>query len=502
MTKWIAWFGWILSVALLAVDALAATTTLVDIPSRGALQRFLYIRPDNPIATIVSIPGGDGVYGFQNDGSSSTVTFTCGPFSRTRQLFADRGFALALVDITSAGSIYNFDDIQAVIAEVRRRANVPVWVVGGSASTGPTLVAAASTSPDIPLGTIVFGPVAFSSSVASQIRRPTQVIYHENDVGNTGPALFAALTTPIKERAVLTGGSNTTCGYHLFNGIDALFVSTTASFMERYNSTLQAEATELNFQALWWRSPAGSENGWGLNLTHQGDTLFATWFTYDLDGSGLWLSSDLHRSSGTNTFTGQLYQSRGSPFSAVPYDSSRKVSTPVGTANVTFADANTGTFTYTLNGVNQSKPITRFAFATPMPTCRKGSSTGATNYEDLWWRSPAGQEDGWGVNISHQGETLFATWFTYGADGTDMWMVMSEGKKVADRTYTGQIHRATSAPFNGYDGSRFTPVLVGSGTFTFSDATNGTFSYTVDGVTQSKPITRYIFATPTTTCSF
>ena len=41
---------------------------------------------------------------------------------------------------------------------------------------------------------------------------------------------------------------------------------------------------------------------------------------------------------------------------------------------------------------------------------------------------------------------------------------------------------------------------MGTGTFTFTDASNGTFSYTVSGVTQSKQITRYVFAASPTTC--
>lgn len=47
--------------------------------------------------------------------------------------------------------------------------------------------------------------------------------------------------------------------------------------------------TPLNFQALWYRSPAESESGWGVNITHQGNILFATWFTYDRQGTGMWL---------------------------------------------------------------------------------------------------------------------------------------------------------------------------------------------------------------------
>jgi hypothetical protein len=492
-----------LAVALLAIDVWAATTTtLVNISSRGATQPFLYVRPDNPIATIIAIPGGDGTFGFASDGSSDTRTFACNPIARNRQAFADRGFAIALVDITSGGSVYNFDDLQAVIAEARRRANVPVWVMGGSFSTAITVAIAANTPTDVPLGAIVFAPGPFSAAAVGQIRRPTQVVYHEQDTGQTGPLFFSALTTPIKERAALTGGSDTGCAFHLFNGIDALFISTTTSFMERYNSALQPTAAELNFQALWWRSPAGSENGWGVNVIHQGDTLFATWFTYDVDGSNLWLSSDLHRNGTSNTFTGQLYLSRGSPFNSLPYDSSRFMPSVVGSANLSFTDANNGTFSYTVNGVSQSKAITRYVFSGPVPTCRKGAASGTQSYDDIWWRAPAGSENGWGVNISHQGDTLFATWFTYAADGSDMWMVMSAGRKVADRTYTGDIHRTTSAPFSAYDATRFTPVLVGSGTFTFTDNNNGTFAYTVDGVAQSKPITRYVFASPVTTCSF
>jgi hypothetical protein len=75
-----------------------------------------------------------------------------------------------------------------------------------------------------------------------------------------------------------------------------------------------------NYQGLWWRSPGGSENGWGVNLAHQGDVIFATWYTYDTDGTAMWLFSDVHKTTGT-TYTGQLYQATGAPFSL--YDGAR-----------------------------------------------------------------------------------------------------------------------------------------------------------------------------------
>jgi hypothetical protein len=41
---------------------------------------------------------------------------------------------------------------------------------------------------------------------------------------------------------------------------------------------------------------------------------------------------------------------------------------------------------------------------------------------------------------------------------------------------------------------------VGTGTFTFATADDGTFGYTVDGISQSKPITREVYAPPATIC--
>jgi len=53
-----------------------------------------------------------------------------------------------------------------------------------------------------------------------------------------------------------------------------------------------------------------------------------------------------------------------------------------------------------------------------------------------------------------------------------------------------------------YNTTAFAVTTVGTGTFTFSDAFTGTFSYTVKGVTQTKPIMRFIFSSPVTTCVY
>ena len=175
--------------------------------------------------------------------------------------------------------------------------------------------------------------------------------------------------------------------------------------------------------------------------------------------------------------------------------------TPVGSATLTFTDSNNGTFAYVVNGVSQSKPITKQVFSI-VPGCIAGASHAASpNYQALWWASPPGSESGWGVNIAHQGDTLFATWFTYGAGGRGQWLVMANGVRTAAGTYSGELYRTTGPAFSATPwAGTVTVTPVGSGTFTFSDAENGTFAYTLDGVSQTKPIGRQIYATPTTVC--
>jgi hypothetical protein len=261
-----------------------------------------------------------------------------------------------------------------------------------------------------------------------------------------------------------------------------------------------ATPASVNVQGLWWRSQA--ESGWGVNLTHQGDTLFATWFTYDASGNGLWLVMSDGAKTGANTYSGTLYRTTGPAFNSATFNPSSVVRTPVGSATFSFTDGNNGTFTATVDGVVVSKPITRLSYASSMPTCELGGSAGAApNYQDLWWRN-GGAESGWGLNITHQGDTLFITWFTYGADGKGMWLSASNVVKTANGTYSGVLTRTTGPAFDSanFDPARVSRVTVGTMTLSFTDAANGVFTYTVDGVTQSKPITRLIYANPATVC--
>lgn len=119
------------------------------------------------------------------------------------------------------------------------------------------------------------------------------------------------------------------------------------------------------------------------------------------------------------------------------------------------------------------------------------------NVHGLWLKPGEG---GWGVNLSQHGTIIFLSWFTYDAAGAGMWLFMSGATLTANNTWTGDMFRATGAPFNNYSSSAFHADVVGSGTLTFTDNNHGTFTYTVNGITQAKQIERFIFGSPVPTC--
>jgi hypothetical protein len=263
----------------------------------------------------------------------------------------------------------------------------------------------------------------------------------------------------------------------------------------------------FNYQGLWWGSPAGSESGWGINFAHQRDTIFATWFTYDHSGHGWWLAMTAARTGGT-TYSGTLYSTSGPPFGSEPFDPAAVAKTAVGTGTLTFSDADHGVFSYTLGGTTQSKAITREVFAAAAPVCAFGGQPNlalATNFTDLWWIHPAGSESGWGVNFTHQGTTIFATWFTYDLNGDSMWLVVT-AEQTGPGTYTGTLYWTTGPAFDAipFDPDKVEATAVGTATIVFADGNDATFSYSVDTakgtVARDKHLVREVFEAPGTTC--
>jgi hypothetical protein len=260
-----------------------------------------------------------------------------------------------------------------------------------------------------------------------------------------------------------------------------------------YTLVMRSDRVDRNYTALWWNA---AESGWGINLNHQGNIIFATLFTYDDDGAPMWLVMSRGERQADGTYSGALHRTSGPPFNAVPW---RPVSAiEVGAMRLAFAGPEEATLTYSVDGRTVVKGITRQNFKAP-PECSWShfDRSWERNVQDLWWDP---NESGWGLNLTHQENTVFATLFTYAADGRGLWLVMPEGTIDSNQRVTGALYRTRGPRFDASPWSAIQFTQAGTMTIAFDDGNAGQLTYTLDGASVSKSITRQVFATPKTRC--
>jgi len=232
----------------------------------------------------------------------------------------------------------------------------------------------------------------------------------------------------------------------------------------------------------WWNH---NESGWGVHFTQRGNTIFAAWYTYDSSGNPKWyVTTCTNTASGCS---GSVLQVTASRFFGVQFSPSTVSSNGVGFVTFVFNGNDAGTMTYTVNGVSRSVAIERQAL-------QASGTTPAVNYTDLWWNSPANSESGWGLAITHQFSTMFLAWYVYNDSGQPMWYVATITNATASGG-TGQLFRTTGPAFStSFNPNAVVAIPAGTITVNFTDANNGTISYTVTGEgSGSKTITRQIF---------
>jgi cyclophilin family peptidyl-prolyl cis-trans isomerase len=235
---------------------------------------------------------------------------------------------------------------------------------------------------------------------------------------------------------------------------------------------------------LWWGGT--TESGWGVTLTQQANIIFVTLFTYDSAGLPVWYVASNCTISGDGC-EGLLYRVTGG--TPVTQD---WVSTPplnveaVGTISFTFTGNDAGEMNLTIDGVSGTKTIERQVWSILSPGQAKTA---------LWYGGEA--ESGWGVTLIQQTDIAFVTVFTYGPGGLPMWYVASSCTISVDGC-SGTLYEVTggkeiTVPWNG---TVVDAKDVGSVEFVFSDDDNGTVSFTINGESRTRNITRQIWATP------
>ena len=242
-----------------------------------------------------------------------------------------------------------------------------------------------------------------------------------------------------------------------------------------------------SLSGLWWNP---NESGWGIDFTQREANIFGAWYTYDASGNPKWYVASncvgVVAGGASGTCTGTVYEVNGPRFfgaTFVPITASQV--SVAGNMQVAFNDKNNATMSYTVAGVSRSVAITRQIFPiTP-------TAPPPIDYTDLWWNP---SEAGWGLAITHQYNNIFLAWYVYdeSGNGKPMWYVASNCT-VNGNSCTGTLYRTTGPAFGPSFNAPINVFSVGSATVTFTDANSAVFSYTVDGVSGTKPITREVF---------
>lgn len=232
----------------------------VDVPTRpGVTQRMLVLSPPQPKAAVILFAGGHGGLQIFPNG---TFRWGEGNFLvRTRQLFADQGLLAVIVDAPSDRQSPPYlsgfrqtpehaADIKAVIAWLRTRAKIPVWLVGTSRGTqSAAYIALQLDGPEGPDGLVLTSTILSDRKSRpvpdmelDQLHVPVLVVHHEQDGCKLCSfSLISALMqrlerAPKKQLLAFQGGENRgdpceAYAYHGYNGIEREVVTQIAAWI-------------------------------------------------------------------------------------------------------------------------------------------------------------------------------------------------------------------------------------------------------------------------------
>lgn len=243
----------LLSFSLYAEDIISLETR------QGVQQKFIFIKAEKPIASVILFAGGKGTLGLHtgniNWGRNNFLV-------RTRDLFVENNFNVAVVDAPSDrqdsdGLFFGFrdseehvTDIDHVITYLRKEANVPVWLIGTSRGT-ESAATIALDSKQKPHGLILTSSMSVENDKGTAVNElalenltmPTLIVAHEADGCKKTPVegseeIFEMLTNvKKKELKIFSGGDETgnPCkakSYHGFLDIEEPVVSYISNFIK------------------------------------------------------------------------------------------------------------------------------------------------------------------------------------------------------------------------------------------------------------------------------
>jgi hypothetical protein len=257
----------------------------------------------------------------------------------------------------------------------------------------------------------------------------------------------------------------------------------TMSGARNVTANFAASTVATTYTGLWWNA---AESGWGMSLTQRGSIVFVAWYTYSSTGAPVWYVMSNCALVATSC-TGEIFAVTGGRALTTLWNAPTLGVASVGTGTLTFTNADTGNFSFSLNGTTGTKSITR------QPIVATGASP-SPDFSGLYWSSPAASESGWGVSLTQQFGVMFIAMFTYDTNGAPIWYVASDCP-VVGRSCSGALYQVNGgrAPTVAWGTPALNVQQVGSISFMFTEAGLGLMRYTINGVSGSRAITRQIF---------
>lgn len=254
-----------LIIFLTIISANLNAAELISLKTRDSVeQKFIFMKSDNPVASVILFAGGKGALSLSSFFGSPSIGWGKNNFLvRTREQFAKNGFHVAVVDAPSdyqsedgmlggfRDSFEHVEDIDHVINYLREQADVPVWLIGTSRGT-ESATNLAINSKQNPNGLVLTSSmteennngVAVTEMYLDQIKIPALVVANDDDecrhTPPEGAEDIAGMLTASKKVEVKTfsGGDDPVSkpcralSYHGFLGIEDDVVNYIAEFIK------------------------------------------------------------------------------------------------------------------------------------------------------------------------------------------------------------------------------------------------------------------------------
>ena len=191
---------------------------IVKIETRPKVtEQFILIRPSNPVASVILFAAGRGKLELGSFAGKPTLGRGDNFLVRTRKDFAEQGLVVAVLDVPSDHkarginslfriSVEHVQDIKAVVSYLKKKANLPIYLVGSGEGTFSAANGAINIGEEI--GGLILAssltrtpknwkmhrsyPRGILNLDLDRITVPTLVVSHKQDICGFSPPADAA----------------------------------------------------------------------------------------------------------------------------------------------------------------------------------------------------------------------------------------------------------------------------------------------------------------------